>query len=151
MLKEIQAAHEGISGHVYVDAGAYESAKGTEGCDRGADRHRTNAIPYVLRIAKCDSCVFCSQDGGCQKYNKPLIASPGDVVEDPTAYKKAAIRQADATDAETTASLFAGGYDPSEFGLHNAGMDDIGFAEAPEHEELGGFVFGGLLLDGDSE
>jgi hypothetical protein len=151
MLKELKAAHEGISGHVYVDAGAYESAKGTEGCDRGADRHRTNAIPYVLRIAKCDSCVFCNQDGGCQKYNKPLIASPSDVVEDPETYKRIAIHQADASDAETTASLFAGSYDPSEFGLHNAGMDDIGFDEAPEHDELGGFVFGGLLIGGDSE
>jgi hypothetical protein len=146
MIDELRGAHEGLAGQVYVDAGAYESAKGTEGCDKGAHKHRANAIPYVLRIAKCDSCVFCT-GGGCQKYNKPLIAAPEDVVEDPALYQREALRQADASDAETTAALFAGGYDPSEFGLHNAGMDDIGFAESPEAEELGGFVFGGLLIE----
>lgn len=139
-IASVRSEHEGLSGHVYVDASAYMT-KGTEGCDKGALVHRANQIPTLLKTSKCGSCVF-NTDGSCQKYNKPIIASAGEVVESPQSYQQEMIRLANASDSEQTASLFVNNYDANEFNL--TASDSVSVDDAPSHEELGDVLFGGF-------
>jgi hypothetical protein len=140
-LVQIRKSHEGLSGHLYVDAEAYATPTGTKGCDKGALRHRASAVPTVLAMSRCGSCVHKNADGYCSKYNKPLVDSAP--VEDPIAYQKEQIRLATSSDAEVTASYF----NPvSEFGLQNENLDDINVSDVPETDRIADFAFGGLEL-----
>lgn len=139
-ISSLRVAHEGISGHAYVDAEAYMTT-GTEGCEKGSLIHRANQIPTLLKSAKCGSCVFNS-GGSCQKYAKVIVASADDVVADRAGYQSEMIRLANASDSEQTASLFVNNYDEGEFGLtHNASVD---ISDAPDNEVLGDVLFGGF-------
>lgn len=140
-IASVRAEHEGVSGHAYVDASAYMTTGGTEGCDKGALIHRANQIPTLLKTAKCGKCVFNS-GGACQKYNKQVIASASDVIEDKGQYQAEMIRLANAPDSERTASLFVNNYDEGEFSLQQ--NRDIDFSEAPSNEKVGNVLFGGF-------
>ena len=150
-LIQIREAHEGLSGQVYVDTEAYASPEGTTGCDKGAVRHRANGIKFALCMPRCGTCKFANAlpDGTsvCQKYNKILV--DGAPVEDPKQYQAEAIRLAGASDAEITASIFANNYDPSEFSLANESMTHFDFNETPDHDQLSGVFFGGIMLGED--
>jgi hypothetical protein len=142
-VASLRNEHEGLSGHAYVDVGAYET-EGVEGCDKGALIHRTNTLPAALQVKKCATCVF-NVEGTCQKYNKPLISSPTEIVENAPRYQREMIRLANGSDADKTASLFTNPsteYDPDEFGLANDGDVDID-SEVP-NEVLGDVLFGGF-------
>lgn len=144
LIKAVRKEHEGLSGHVYVDAGAYASVKGTKGCEKGALVHRTGSLKTVLAIDKCKSCVLKNADGICTVYNKLLVEEPP--VQDRKAYQRAAIKAANASDAEVTASLFAPAFDANEFSLVDP-LQDISIKEAADPKDLGGFLWGdGLEL-----
>lgn len=139
-IASVRAEHEGLSGHAYVDGSAYMT-NGTEGCEKGALIHRANQIPTLLKTAKCGSCVFNS-GGTCQKYNKPIIASVNEIVDNPKSIQKENLRLANATDSEKTASLFVNNYDPDEFGL--ASNSDVDVDDETSNEVLGDVLFGGF-------
>lgn len=137
-VASLRSAHEGLSGHLYVDAESYLE----EGCDKGALIHRANKIPTLLKTSKCGSCVFNS-GGTCQKYNKVIVGSVNEVIDDPTSYQAEMIRLADASDSEKTASLFVNNYDPNQFNL--SASDHIQLNdESPSDEKLGEVFFGGI-------
>jgi polyhydroxyalkanoate synthesis regulator phasin len=138
LIREIRAEHEGLSGHLYVDAGAYASKSGTTGCEAGALKHRANGIKYVLAMSKCAGCVFANADGVCQQYNKRLASKPP--TKDPKAYQAEAIRLANADDSEVTASMF----NPNDFNLRNEPLEDISLDSGKTAEELGEVLFGGM-------
>ena len=150
-LQEVRAAHEGGSGFLYVDAEAYASPKGVKGCEEGALRHRANQIPAVTKMDRCGSCslVRVVQAGGfettkCGVYNKGLLAdSSGPELE---RLKRANIKVANMGDAEQTASMFVPTFDPAEYSLHNANLDDVNLIEAAEHAPLD-ISFGGWNLE----
>lgn len=149
-IKQLRASHEGLAGHLYVDAAAYVSQEGTKGCDKGALRHRANQLKFILAAKRCDGCVFKNADGVCQKYNKMVVDEiPAENVED---YRQAAIASHSAPDQELTADLFsvpnlAPALGPgAEFGLHNSSLDDVGMDDAPAPEMLDGIFFGGFEL-----
>lgn len=133
--------HEGLSGHVYVDASSYMTS-GTEGCDAGALIHRANKIPSLMKTSKCGSCVFNS-GGTCQKYNKVVIASTSEVLENPKSHQKEMIRLANASDIEQTSSLFVNTYDPDQFSLTASETIHLN-EEAPSSDKLGDILFGGF-------
>jgi len=139
---QVRKKHEGLSGRVYVDAAAYASSSGTKGCEEGALIHRANALPAVLSMPRCSSCVSRSmlEDGTirCQKYNKALVDAPP--VENPTVFQAEQIRLADASDAEITASIFS----PSEFDLRNEMLEDFSIDEGPPLSKLSEYTFGGM-------
>jgi len=141
LIEDTRSAHEGLSGHIYVDSEAYMTDSGTVGCDKGAMTHRANQIPTILKSARCGTCVFNSQ-GTCQKYAKPLIASVNEVLEDAKSYQNENIRLANGTDADRTASLFVNEYDPSEFGLSSDGS--LALNGTPSAEQLEDVLFGGF-------
>jgi len=143
LLKAVRQEHEGLSGHLYVDAGAYASATGTKGCEKGARTHRSGGLKAVLEIPRCAGCTLKNADGVCTAYNKPLVDGPP--AQDPTAYQRKAIQAANSTDAEVTASLFTNNYDSGEYALTDP-LQDIGFEEATSPEELGEILFGGMEL-----
>lgn len=151
-LVQIRNAHEGLSGQVYVDTEAYASVEGTKGCDKGANRHRSNGIKFALCMPRCGTCKFANKlpDGTavCQKYNKIMVDEAP--VENPEAYQREAIRLSSASDAEVTASLF-NSYDPSEFSLSNQAMSDVSVDDVPDFEQLSGVFFGGMDLGGEDE
>ena len=138
-IASLRSSHEGLSGHVYVDAEAYMT-KGVEGCDKGALIHRANQIPTLLKTAKCNSCVFNSC-GTCQKYNKQVVASVDEVVEDSGDYQREMIRLANASDSEKTAAMF-NAYDPNEFNLSQD--SNISLEESADHETISEVLFGGF-------
>jgi hypothetical protein len=140
-IASLRQEHEGVSGHAYVDANAYVT-EGSEGCDKGALIHRANQVPAILTTDKCASCVF-NTDGQCQKYNKPIISSPADLVGDVKKYQREMIRLANSSDAERTASLFANNYDEDEFSLQQDSEIDLE-DETPSHDHLGSILFGGF-------
>lgn len=151
-LSELRKQHEGLSGHLYVDAAAYASPRGTTGCDEGGLKHRSNQLKFVMAMDRCGSCKFASQtsDGSfvCQKYNKQIITElPSDALD----YQKEMIRLADATDAEQTASLFASPYDPNEFNLSNGNLDHFAFDQTASIETLSGVFFGGIQIEDEDE
>jgi hypothetical protein len=147
-LVQIRKKHEGLSGFTYVDAEAYASKKGSSGCDKGALKHRTNGLKYVLAMPRCGSCVFKNADGVCQKYNKTLV----DEVENSPVWesvRKANLRASNMTDQEATASLFnASNANPvREYQLQNDLLDDIGIDEIKESSEISqlqNIFFGGF-------
>ena len=153
LMGELRGTHEGLSGHVYTDTEAYASPTGTNGCDKGANIHRANALKFALCMPRCGTCKFASTlpsgEQTCQKYNKVLVEEPP--VEDPKEYQRLALRQYNASDAEITASLFTANWDSGEYSLDNENMTNFNFDEAPENEQLAGLVFGGLLLGDDDE
>lgn len=135
-LVQLRRKHEGLSGHLYVDASAYASSTGTTGCEKGALVHRANAIPSVLQMPRCGSCVF-NVDGNCQKYNKPLVASAP--TSDPVSYQKETLKLANGEE-DSTASLFAPTTYGSEYGLQNDVLDSI--EQFPETRVLSDILFG---------
>ena len=136
LLTALRQEHEGLSGHAYVDAGAYASKSGVAGCETGGLKHRANPIKYVLAMSRCSSCTLRNANDLCTKYGKVLVdAAP---VKDRTAYQAKSIHYADAPDQEVTASLF----DPGEYGLTNSNLTDIEL-EGPPAGELGEVLFGG--------
>ena len=150
-LHAVRAAHEGLAGHVYVDASAYASAAGTTGCEAGGLKHRANAVPTVLQMDRCGSCaqraVRKNGSSVCRVYNKTLVASAGDAIEggDAMAYQRETIKLANATDVEHTSSMFAPAYDAGEFGLsHPAEFEDIPLDDEVGFEPLDGIAFGGM-------
>jgi hypothetical protein len=147
-LKDLRASHEGLAGHLYVDAAAYASPTGTKGCEKGGLKHRANQVPTVMAMDRCTGCALRNKraDGTpvCSTYNKPLVTAAELPVDDIKAYQQQNIHASDASDAELTASYFAPSYDQSEFSLHNAAGDGIDFSEAPPNDELGHIIFGGM-------
>lgn len=138
LLKEIRSNHEGLSGHLYVDAEAYASKTGTTGCEEGALKHRTNGIKHVLAMSRCAGCVFANADGICTQYNKKLAAKPP--TANPKLYQAEALRLANANDSEVTASMF----NPNEFNLRNEPLEDLHVAGDHTPEHLGEVLFGGM-------
>jgi hypothetical protein len=146
-LKELRKAHEGLAGHLYVDASVYASPAGVSGCDKGAAKHRANPIELVLAMDRCGSCVHNNADGVCQKYNKKLAEIEQPYTQGLRDYQEEMIRQSDISDQEQTQLLFGTAPDPrSEFGLVNSSLESIEFDDAPTHEKLGEVLFGGLDL-----
>jgi hypothetical protein len=146
-LTQLRKKHEGLSGHMYVDASAYASTTGTEGCDKGALIHRANQLKMVLGMDRCASCVS-NVESHCQKYSKVIVSAIPE--KQANRYQTEMIRLANASDSETTASFFTsqgeGGYD-----LQNEVLDNIEYDSTPPVEELGGILFDGLTLDADEE
>ena len=143
LVAEARAQHEGSSGHLYVDAEAYASTTGSAGCEKAASKHRANQIPTVAAMARCGSCTKARalEDGTmkCGVYNKTLL---DDITgSDIDQIRAANIKAADMNDAERTASYFAPTYDPGEFSLHNATLDDI-HTNLPETEKVSEILFG---------
>lgn len=149
-LDQVRKSHEGLSGHLYVDAGAYASPTGTNGCDEGGLKHRANQLKFVMAMDRCGSCAFATRTANgtpvCQKYNKELIV---ELPEGSAEYQQESIRMADASDAELTASLFASCYDPSEFNLANSELDNFAFDEMANTETISDVFFGGMEIDDD--
>ena len=144
LLEDVRKEHEAVSGHLYVDASAYATPKGTEGCEEGAKRHRTNDLRFVMAMSQCGSCV-CNSNGSCTKYAKQLMEPLS--VEERTNFQRDMMRQVEATDAEVTASLFAPTHDPQEYSLvaesNNLSLSE----EAPEFEDVGNVFFGGIEIE----
>ena len=153
MVNALRQEHEGLSGHVYVDAAAYMTKAGTGGCEEGARHHRTNAIPTVLAVpGRCGGCVHrtARKDGSvaCSMYGKPLINAVSEAVENPAKHQRDMIRLADAPDQEVTASLFANTFDPTEFSLGlDTELDHVEIEDLPENEAVGQYFFGGIILE----
>ena len=152
-VTSLRRAHEGLSGHVYVDAEAYATKVGTSGCEEGARHHRASGVPTVLEMpSKCGGCVHrvARADGqvACSLYAKPLVKSASEVVANPTKHQRDMIRLADAPDHEATASLFANTYDQSEFNLgQDTELDHVEVEDMPESEAVGEYLFGGIQID----
>lgn len=147
-LRRLRGQQEGLAGHLFVDATAYATENGTKGCEKGALKHRANQIPAVLQMDKCGSCALrvAKEDGTprCQMYNKRLVASVSELVDDPSAYQKETIRLANGTDADRVASLFANTYE-NDFNLGGESeLDNLVLEDTPENEEVGEVFFGGL-------
>jgi hypothetical protein len=148
-IKLARQAHEGLSGHLYVDAGAYGTKSGTKGCDKGALRHRANQLKFVLAQKQCQRCVFKNADGVCQKYNKMVV---DEIPENVDGYRQQMIASHAKTDQEMTADLFnlpsmeAATNPVSDFGLHNGTLDDIETSDSPLHEQVDGIFFGGFEI-----
>lgn len=152
-IANLRKAHEGLAGHIYVDASVYASDKGSSGCDSGALKHRANSLRYVLAMDRCASCVHATE-GNCQKYGKTLLASSEGLEK----IQHRNLKAADMTDAEATGSLFAPSYKQAEYGLQYEDTIDLMDEMAPEavDEVLmdgvatcdnGGDLYGGIELD----
>lgn len=140
LVKEAREIHEGLAGFLYVDAEAYATPSGDKGCKKGALKHRTNGLKFVLAMDRCASCTQKNADGYCAKYNKKLVDAPP--VADVKAYQKRSIELSQAPDHEVTASLF----DPNEFSLHSPLEDEVQLEEAASAEVLSDILFGGTEL-----
>ena len=145
-LEAVRNQHEGLSGHVYVDVAAYASKEGTVGCEAGALKHRANPLKFALEINRCATCVFKNAEDVCQKYNKLLVASIP--VEDSVTYQVESIRQANMSDPEVTAALFANVYDNNDFNLgYDDQIDNIHLNASTDPEGLGEVLWGGMFLE----
>jgi len=143
-IDEARKAHEGGAGFLYVDAAAYATPTGVQGCEKGALKHRANQIPSVAAMDRCGSCTLVAvlPDGTskCSVYNKALL---GDTTgPELQRIKNANIRVANMNDGEQTQSFFAPAYDPNEFGLRNSNLEDVS-PDLPEHEKVAEVIFGG--------
>lgn len=152
VFQKVRASHEGLAGHLYVDAEAYASREGVTGCEKGALRHRANQVPTVLSMPRCGSCTLrvAKADGVpvCSLYNKILVASASEATGDPKAYAAEMVRLADGTDADRTAAMFSNTYDQNEFNLGEDGdMDSLVLSDAPPNEEVGDVFFGGMEFE----
>lgn len=136
-LQEIRTAHEGLAGHLYVDAAAYASpeVEGVKGCEQGAAQHRGSEVKYVLAMARCASCVLGST-GVCAKYNKKLTYKVP--VANPEGFRAKVLREASAPSSDMLANLF----NPDEFNLHNSAVDDIDLDVSRRAKTLKDFTFG---------
>ena len=149
-IQQVRTAHEGLSGHIYVDAEAYASDTGTKGCEKGALIHRANKVACVKAMSRCSTCVFANRNANgdlvCQKYNKPLVDElPVEGIED---YQQEMIRMANASDAEQTASLFAPTYEESEFSLgKESALNNFDLEDNTYEGDLSGVFFGGLEIE----
>lgn len=151
-LFQIRRKHEGLSGHLYVDAAAYATPKGTKGCDDGALKHRTNGLKFVMAMDRCSGCVFKNADGMCQKYNKVLVDQVP--AKDAAEYQRQALASHKMSDAEEAASMFSGNdvrqaANPNpveEFGLHNSALDDVDADGDVGFGSLEGIFFGGFEI-----
>lgn len=146
-LVQIRKKHEGLSGHLYVDAGAYASKKGTTGCEEGSLKHRSNGIKFLLAMNRCNGCVSKNADGVCQKYNKVVVDEiPAENAEE---LRRAVLATHNMQDQEITAALFnvndvQKAVTPvEEYGLHNAALDDLA-TEDPSVQQLSEIFFGGF-------
>lgn len=138
MVQALRQEHEGLAGHLYVDAAAYASPTGTSGCEKAASTHRANSIRYVQAMDRCASCSLANANGVCTKYGKELLTRlPKNAAE----FQQRMIHQADAPDQEITASLF----NQQEYDLGGAPLD-LDIQEAPVTEGLGDVLFDGLHL-----
>jgi len=139
LVTEARQAHEGLAGRLYVDAAAYASTSGTTGCEKGAMKHRANALKYVLSMERCATCT-ANVGGACQKYNKKLAEeAPVDNAKD---FQKEALRLADAPDADQTAALF----DTSEYQLNTDPLTTIELDPDLPAQTLSDVLFGGIEL-----
>jgi len=136
-LVQIRKKHEGLAGHLYVEASVYASPTGTAGCEAGALVHRANALKAVLGMDRCTSCASNVEDT-CQKYNKTIVASAP--VKNPARFQAETIRLANSNDAEHTASYFAPSYE-NEYDLQNDSLDDIEYSNTPTAAKLGSILF----------
>jgi len=134
ILRVLRSEHEGLSGHLYVDAEAYMSPTGTSGCDEGALKHRTNGLKYVLAADRCAGCIHASESR-CKLYRKMLASEPP--IKNPKAYQRKMLAASKASDGEITASYF----NASEFDLNDP-FEDIELNEAASTENLGEILFG---------
>lgn len=137
-IKDLRAKHEGLAGHLYVDAAAYNT-KGISGCKTGAAIHRANGnISFVLPMAKCASCTKRNDMGVCSVYNKKLISCL------PKNAKK--IQRETIAGANTPEEANLGNsYDRTEFGLSSIVADGFDLNDAPSSEQLGDVSFGAPL------
>jgi hypothetical protein len=145
-LAKLRKAHEGGAGFLYVDAAAYATSSGVSGCESGALKHRANQVPAVASMSRCATCTRSRtlEDGTkkCAVYNKALLDdTTGPDIE---RVKKANIKVANMNDAEQTAAMFASpdnAFDPAEYGLRNATLDEV--ESFPEGEKMANITFGG--------
>lgn len=146
-LTQIRKKHEGLSGHLYIDAEAY-AKNGTAGCEDGGLKHRANGVKYLLAMEACTSCVFKNADEVCQKYNKTVM---DEVPENVEAYRRKILATHEMSDHELTASLFV---QPNmqevvvpkdEYSLHNSNLDNVD-SEDPKAEMLDELFFGGFEI-----
>jgi len=141
-LIQLRKKHEGLAGHVYVDASVYASPRGVTGCEQGALIHRANQVKALLQMERCGSCA-ANVEGTCQKYNKALVtAAP---VPNPARYQREMIRLANGTDADQVQAMF-NAYDPGEFDLQNDNLDTLEYDNSPAPAYLNDVLFGGLDL-----
>lgn len=144
-LTQLRKKHEGLAGHVYVDASVYASPRGVTGCEQGALIHRANQIKSLLQMERCGSCA-ANVEGTCQKYAKKLVASAP--VPNPERYQRETIRLANGTDADQVQAMF-NAYDPGEFDLQNDNLDTLEYDDSPAPSYLNDVIFGGLDLSED--
>jgi len=144
-LTQVREQHEGLSGHLYVDAEAYATPKVIKGCEEGARLHRANQLKFVFAMDRCAVCVYKNADNICQKYNKVLLTEVPS--EEREKLRQANLASHRMTDQEQTAALFATGAEATaeatDFDLHNAVLDDIE-TEPPSYEGIDGIFFGGF-------
>lgn len=141
-LVQLRQKHEGLAGHVYVDASVYASPRGVTGCEQGALVHRANQIKALLQMERCGSCA-ANVEGSCQKYAKKLVtAAP---VPNPARYQRETIRLANGTDADQVQAMF-NAYDPGEFDLQNDNLDTLEYDDSPAPSYLNDVIFGGFDL-----
>jgi hypothetical protein len=150
-IAKVRALHEGLAGFRYVDASVYASKDGgVKGCEDGGLKHRANQVKMVLGMDRCGSCAMANAlpDGStrCSVYNKMLVRASDFDAADLRKAKAATIKQANNSDAEHTASLFAPRFDPNEFSLHNAALDNVRADDLPEQEKINDIVMGGLIF-----
>jgi hypothetical protein len=141
-LVQLRQKHEGLAGHVYVDASVYASPRGVTGCEQGALVHRANQIKALLQMERCGSCA-ANVEGSCQKYAKKLVASAP--VPNPERYQRETIRLANGTDADQVQAMF-NAYDPGEFDLQNDNLDTLEYDDSPAPSYLYDVIFGGMDL-----
>lgn len=144
-IDKARSSHEGLAGHLYIDAGAYQK-QGTKGCDEGSLRHRANGVRLLLAMPQCQGCVYKNADDVCQKYNKTVVANlPESETQE---YQKKMLASHSRTDQEDTAALFSQALDNpvSEFGLHNASLDDVETDTFTAEGTLEGVFFGGFEI-----
>lgn len=139
-LVQIRRKHEGLAGHLYVDASVYASKDGLTGCEEGSRKHRASAVPSVLSMPRCASCVH-NTSGSCQKYNKKLVDSPP--ISNPEEYQSEVIKMS----SEDTGEVFSM-YDPSEFQLQNDNLNGFDVSAAPGKKDLD-VTFGSMTIEGE--
>jgi len=150
-IAKIRALHEGLAGFRYIDASVYASKDGgVKGCEDGGLKHRANQVKMVLGMDRCGSCAMANAlpDGStrCSVYNKMIVRASDFDANELRRAKAATIKQANSNDAEHTASLFAPRFDPNEFSLHNAALDNVRADDLPEQEKVNEIVMGGLIF-----
>jgi len=138
-VQSLRDEHEGLSGHLYVDAAAYASKTGTKGCEAAASKHRANQVRFVRAMERCSGCVFANANSVCNKYGKELLH---EVPSDSESFRQQMLHMADAPDEAITASLF----NVAEFNLSNP-LESLTLDGEPDPElsgDLDGVVFGGM-------